>query len=192
MENEFKGIMSEKSDKELIKIITLDKDKYQPLAIEAVENELKYRNISNLDFENISQNIQIEEEKEKIRENNSVNSGIRFLNFLIDSGLGLAITFILTFSLNANDPIQKLLGYFIIFGVFIFYYVFLELKYQKTIGKMVTKTKVVKYNDERPTKKDIIARTILRFVPFDQISFIFTKNGFHDMLSKTKVIKDEN
>jgi len=191
MENEFAKIMSEKSDKELIKILTIDKNKYQPLAIEAVENELKNRNISTFDYQSILKNIEEEKIINNANQNNAVNIGLRFLNFLIDSVIGLFITFILTFPLNANELLQKLFGYFIMFGIFILYYVFLETKYQKTFGKMLTKTKVVKFNNEKPTQSDILRRTIFRLVPFDQISFIFTKNGFHDMLSKTKVIKDE-
>ena len=37
---------------------------------------------------------------------------------------------------------------------------------------------------------DIITRTFCRLIPFDRISFLFVKNGIHDYLSKTKVVKD--
>jgi uncharacterized RDD family membrane protein YckC len=66
----------------------------------------------------------------------------------------------------------------------------MEIKFQKTLGKFITKTKVVKMNGEKPENSDIILRTFCRFLPFDRLSFVFTKNGFHDFLSKTKVIKD--
>ena len=54
----------------------------------------------------------------------------------------------------------------------------------------VTKTKVVKMNGEKPTDGDIITRTFCRLIPFDRLSFLFVKNGIHDFLSKTKVVKD--
>ncbi|WP_417198809.1 RDD family protein [Bizionia sp.] len=65
----------------------------------------------------------------------------------------------------------------------------MEIKFQKTLGKFITKTKVVKLNREKPNPSDIINRTICRFIPFDGISYLFVKNGLHDYLSKTKVIK---
>ncbi len=67
----------------------------------------------------------------------------------------------------------------------------MEIKFQKTLGKFVTKTKVVKLNGEKPTNEDIITRTFCRLIPFDRISFLFVKNGIHDFLSKTKVVKDK-
>jgi uncharacterized RDD family membrane protein YckC len=66
----------------------------------------------------------------------------------------------------------------------------MEIKFQKTIGKFITKTKVVKLNGEKPESSDIISRTFCRLIPFDRVSFLFMKNGIHDFLSKTKVIKD--
>ncbi|QHI34860.1 hypothetical protein IMCC3317_02050 [Kordia antarctica] len=37
MENEFKRVMSERSDEELIKIVTIERNGYNPIAIEAAE-----------------------------------------------------------------------------------------------------------------------------------------------------------
>ncbi len=83
-----------------------------------------------------------------------------------------------------------LIGYLIIFGTFIGYYAIMETKFQKTVGKYVTKTTVVKMNGEKPTNGDIVTRTFCRLIPFDRLSFLFMKNGIHDLLSKTKVVKD--
>ncbi len=124
-------------------------------------------------------------------DSNVVGSGIRFLNFIIDFIIWLIIAGILTFPLNANLGTQMLLGYLILFGTFIGYYVIMEIKFQKTIGKFITKTRVVKMNGEKPENSDIIFRTFCRLIPFDRISFLFMKNGIHDMLSKTKVVKDK-
>ena len=76
------------------------------------------------------------------------------------------------------------------FLVYVFYYALFELKWQKTVGKMITKTKVVSYSEQKPSNTDIVVRTFSRLVPFDVISYVFVRNGIHDILSKTKVIKD--
>jgi uncharacterized RDD family membrane protein YckC len=67
----------------------------------------------------------------------------------------------------------------------------MEYKFQKTLGKFITKTKVVTKGGEKPELSDIIRRTLCRLIPFDKISYLFTKNGIHDRLSETIVIKDE-
>ena len=190
MEDEFAKVMSERTDEELIKIVTIERDGYQPLGVEAAESEIEKRNIDTSQFEKIREKAKVEkEQKEKIN-SYVAGSGIRFLNFIIDFIIWLIIAGILTFPLNANNEIQMLLGYLIFFGTFIGYYSIMEIKFQKTVGKFVTKTRVIKLNGEKPENSDIISRTFCRLIPFDRISFIFFKNGIHDMLSKTKVVKD--
>ena len=70
------------------------------------------------------------------------------------------------------------------------YYFILELYFQKTLGKALTGSKVIEENGEKASVKKIILRTICRFIPIDWISFIFFRNGIHDRLSKTKVIRE--
>ncbi|GAB1856148.1 hypothetical protein MHTCC0001_09830 [Flavobacteriaceae bacterium MHTCC 0001] len=190
MENEFKQVMSERTDEELIKIVTVERERYKPIAIEAAESEIEKRKLDINKFDKIIETATIEKEQKQKVDSNVVSSGIRFLNFLIDFIIWLIIAAIFTFPLNANNGNQMLLGYMIMFAAFIGYYGIMEIKFQKTVGKFITKTKVVKINGEKPEKGDIIARTFYRLIPFDRLSFLFVKNGFHDLLSKTKVIKD--
>lgn len=190
MENEFAKAMSVRTDEELIKIVTVDRQRYNPTAIEAADAEVDKRNIDTSDFEKIRKKaIEEKEQKDKV-DSNVVSSGIRFVNFLIDFIICFLLGAILTLPFNANNKGQMLIGYFIFFVIFIGYYSIMEIKFQKTIGKFVTKTKVVKISGERPTNGVIIARTFYRLIPFNRFSFLFVKNGFHDMLSKTKVVKD--
>jgi uncharacterized RDD family membrane protein YckC len=77
-------------------------------------------------------------------------------------------------------------------AAFFGYYVIMETKYQKTIGKFITKTTVVTKDGAKPEIGDIVRRTFCRLIPFDRISFMFTKNGFHDRLSDTIIIKDKS
>ncbi|WP_299902022.1 RDD family protein [uncultured Aquimarina sp.] len=196
MENEFKEVMSQRTNEELIKILTVEIGKYQPLAVEAAELEVKKRNIDTSDFEQIREKAFAEKEQKEKVNSNVVGSGIRFVNFLIDFIVWLVLAFMISsvigfFIQPTNQGIISLIGYILIFGTFIAYYAIMEIKFQKTIGKFVTKTKVVKINGEKPTDSDIIARTFCRFIPFDRISFLFVKNGIHDYLSKTTVVKDK-
>ena len=45
---------------------------------------------------------------------------------------------------------------------FVIYYI--EHKYQKTLGKIITKTKVVNLEGEKPELGDIISRTFCRLI----------------------------
>ena len=196
MENEFKEVMSKKTDEELIKIITIERDNYNPIAIEAVEIEIEKRNINKKIFEEIREVESFKKtQKEKV-DSNVVRSGIRFLNFMIDTlvwaVLATITISIIQFLFNfSNKIIIQFYESIVIFGTYISYYTIMEMKFRKTIGKFITKTKVVKLNGENPNKFDIISRTLYRLIPFDQLSFLFVKNGIHDFLSKTKVIKDK-
>ena len=177
MEDEFAKVMSERTDEELIKIVTIERDGYQPLGVEAAESEIEKRNIDTSQFEKIREKAKVEkEQKEKIN-SYVAGSGIRFLNFIIDFIIWLIIAGILTFPLNANNGTQMLLGYLIFLGTFIGYYSIMEIKFQKTVGKFVTKTRVIKLNGEKPKNSDIISRTFCRLIPFDRISFIFFKSS---------------
>jgi uncharacterized RDD family membrane protein YckC len=197
MENEFTKVMSERTDEELIKIVTVERERYNPTAIEAADAEIEKRNIDTSEFEKIKEQATVEKEQKQKVDSNVVGSGIRFVNFLIDFIVWLIIAFIISFIIGLFIPITAesqgiltLFVYVLFFGTFIAYYAILEIKFQKTVGKFVTKTKVVKMNGEKPENGDIITRTFCRLIPFDRISFLFVKNGIHDYLSKTKVVKD--
>ncbi|MFC5195238.1 RDD family protein [Bizionia hallyeonensis] len=143
----------------------------------------------------IIREAKIEKDNKQIVNSNVVGSGVRFLNYLIDiiaTYLLILIVFIILglFITPFKDSfLAVLLTIITVFGTAMSYYTIMEIKFQKTLGKFITKTKVVKLNGEKPNPSDIINRTICRFIPFDGISYLFVKNGLHDYLSKTKVIK---
>lgn len=195
MENEFAKVMSERTDEELIKIVTVERERYNPTAIEAADTEIEKRNIDTSEFETIKEQATVEKEQKQKVDSNVVGSGIRFVNFLIDFIVWLILAFILSFIIGifvqpTDQGILTLFGYVLIFATLIAYYAIMEIRFQKTVGKFITKTKVVKMNGEKPTNGDIITRTFCRLIPFDRISFLFVKNRIHDFLSKTKVVKD--
>ena len=196
MENEFAKVMSERTDEELIKIVTAERDNYNPTALEAAELEVEKRNIETSRFEKIKEKSISEKIKKDKVDSSVVGSGTRFANFLIDFIVWMILTFIISFILElfvgtTGKELINIFGYILIFATFFAYHAIMEIKFQKTVGKFITKTKVVKMDGTKPENSDIIMRTFCRFIPFDRVSFLFMKNGIHDFLSKTKVIKDK-
>ena len=70
------------------------------------------------------------------------------------------------------------------------YYLLTESIFQRTLGKVLTKTKVVSLTGEKPTLKQVIFRTLSRSIPFEYFSYLATVEGIHDRLSKTRVVKN--
>lgn len=124
----------------------------------------------------------------------SASLKIRFLNFLIDTliirlllipvqAFGISIMVINTKQIENI----KLAWFFVELTFYFGYYVFFEGIFQRTPAKFLTRTKVVMENGERPHLHAIFIRTLVRFVPFEPLSFLFgSSGGWHDAWSKTK------
>lgn len=85
-----------------------------------------------------------------------------------------------------DEPIGTLLS----FASFVFYYFVMELVFGRTVGKIVTGTKVVRADGSRPSAGQIIGRTLSRIIPFEAFSFFSSPCvGWHDSLSGTRVVK---
>ena len=70
------------------------------------------------------------------------------------------------------------------------YYIVCESFFGVTIGKLITGTRVVDNEGGRPRFKQIVGRSLARFVPFEQFSFFSTPAiGWHDTWSGTRVVK---
>ena len=109
---------------------------------------------------------------------------IRLYNFLIDSILFYIIILVISILLKEYVERQNLKYLMILF--YYLYYFILELTIGQTIGKIITKTRVVTVdNNEKPSFTKIFVRTISRLIPID----LFSSNGIHDSLSKTKLKK---
>ncbi len=131
--------------------------------------------------------------------------GQRFLNFFIDNivlnVLQLACLCPLgaVIGLTVEDPsaldspetelMFNLLGYGVFFVVFFLYYVVLELAFQRTLGKLLTGTRVVQTDGTPPTFGQVLGRTAARLIPFEALSFLFMDRGWHDTLSGTQVVR---
>lgn len=123
-----------------------------------------------------------------------VDKSVRFGNYIVDV-IGFVVLFMLHilvfdrfFHITA-DPDSPLFGLYYLVLLFGYYFVF-EYFLGKTPGKFLTKTKVVDMNGEWPGGKRLLIRTLCRFIPFDNFSFLFGTVGWHDSLSGTMVVPD--
>ncbi|MFD0724449.1 RDD family protein [Lysobacter brunescens] len=97
-------------------------------------------------------------------------------------------------ALDALENQQNILLDYVL-GLFatLLYYIVLEGWFGWTIGKLVTGTRVVNEKGARPTWKQVVGRTLGRFIPFEPFSLLFAndndKRGWHDTLSKTHVVR---
>ena len=128
----------------------------------------------------------------------------RFINLILDSIFYIAFVFTFTIILylilestgmmsgsfykDNEKLIDSILGNIIGIGLYFLYYVYFEFKFNKTIGKIITGTKVILINGEKPDIITLILRTLCRLIPFDVFSYLFKKEGWHDRFSKTMVV----
>lgn len=122
--------------------------------------------------------------------------GARFLNLVTDYFVQFGISFafgIMTVVIGGEagvDFIDRTPGILIGIPILLAYYFFFEATTGRTLGKLVTGTKVVNEYGERATLRQIAGRTFARLIPFEAFSFLGTPTrGWHDSLPKTFVIK---
>lgn len=188
--------MAELSDEELVKIFKFNRHSYEDEAIEAMEDEIAQRGI---DLNEVAESIKDEHTYQRLANHISalsVSSSLRLVHHVIDTMI--IATLIVIFSFIASLAFQvipffdpKLAQVFmlaLITAVYLGYFIFMEHYFQKTVGKFVTGCKVVNAKGEKPSPAELTLRTFCRLIPLDNISFIFTRQGFHDTLSKTYVI----
>jgi uncharacterized RDD family membrane protein YckC len=196
MKQEFTEVISKRTDEELIEIVKLKRGDYQPEAVEAAEKELNSRQINLDQIELVKQELTEKEIRKKEFETSKVSSWTRLIHFIVDLVALFLIAMLLSpivdvFVHTPDHATMNLISYSLFLIAFFLYFIYMEYKYQKTIGKFFTKTKVVMNDGRKPELNEIIIRTACRLIPLDRISFLFTRNGFHDRLSNTIVIKDE-
>jgi uncharacterized RDD family membrane protein YckC len=125
----------------------------------------------------------------------------RFFNYLIDImfyymimiSIGIVWGGVMliaggTYDESASDSfIWNIVG----IGGLLAYYITFESIFGKTIGKMVTNTKVVMMDGTKPSFQKIVFRSFARIIPFEAFSLLSPNpRGWHDTLSDTIVIDD--
>lgn len=193
--NQFEKIMKERTDRELIGIVGANRHKYEEEAIEAASSELSLRNIKTEQIDKISKEITHHKENIQKVESNKASKSDRAIHFIVDR----IVMFILYVPFNiiitpfVGFVPEDLAGLFFIIYALVFHvfaYAVQEYYFGKTVGKFLTKTKVVKNNGDKISFRDALNRSACRFIPFNWLSFLLGENGWHDALSETKVIRD--
>lgn len=120
----------------------------------------------------------------------------RFINFLVDLLTFTVVAIIVILILKKYLPSFKTYSVqnnrIIALTVYFSYYFIFELLTSTTIGKLITKTKVVDIKSlSRPSVIKIFVRTLSRFIPFEGLSIFFNnkKQIWHDIISGTTIIK---
>lgn len=123
------------------------------------------------------------------------SKGIRLINLIIDyfayvilSSLFLAFVSAV-FGTPAITYIESIPE--IIFGsaVILIYYVVFEGLTGRTIGKFITRTKVVNDKGEKATFAQILTRSCIRLITLEALTFLGPKGrGWHDSLPNTYVV----
>ena len=129
-------------------------------------------------------------------------TGQRFLNYVIDIIVFYLLMLLTGFIVGAafassisDGEVGGAIGfalvtYFLVFAIFFAYYTFLEGSKGKTLGKMITKTKVIREDGEPMTFGKAFLRTLCRLVPFEFISAFLGQKMWHDQWTNTITIKD--
>lgn len=153
------------------------------------------------------QNDFLVQKEEEIKASNTLNSraaskGKRLANYFIDYIILIIINF------NIGMVIGVIIGMFYpeyfdyidsiglleqyIFGTIVgtVYYTLFESITGRSIGKLITKTKVVNEEGGKPTFHALLIRSLCRFIPFEAFSFLGAETkGWHDTISNTRVIE---
>jgi len=123
------------------------------------------------------------------------SQGKRFANLLIDSMAMFVFLFVIGMVLamvggaDPDEPSSRLLDYLINILIGTTYYTLLEGFTGKSLGKLITGTKVVDANGNPPTFGIALLRSICRYIPFEPFSFLSSDaRGWHDSITKTWVV----
>lgn len=120
---------------------------------------------------------------------------LRFFNFVIDRIGAIGFGFLVGLGIGASgwkDGLDFIIEHEIVAGLLIAlaYYVIFEGLTGRTLGKLITGTKVVNERGEKPSFGQILGRSFSRFIPFDALSFFADDGrGWHDSVPGTYVVK---
>ena len=120
--------------------------------------------------------------------------GARFLNFIIDGIISriVAMVFagVLIRALGPDAAGAVVVVAFVLVGFFGYYVVF-EAAFGWTFAKLITGTRVIRFDGTKAKVPQIMGRTLARFIPFEPLSVLFSESklGWHDSLSNTRVVR---
>lgn len=120
----------------------------------------------------------------------------RFLNLLLDTVAYFVLVVVigavigLVFPQFLASERSTLESYLFAFSIHALYYVPTEAAFGRTLGKLVTRTRVVAVSGEPATFWQIVGRTCARLIPFETFTFLARSGiGLHDSISRTRVVR---
>ncbi len=116
---------------------------------------------------------------------------LRFVNFLLDTTFYFAFMF--AFLMVFKNSIEQVNIKWISILIYFLYYFLFEYLRGQTPGKMITRSKVISLKENSDYYFIRIAiRTLMRFIPLDMLSYLFSYRGLHDWISDTAIINYSN
>lgn len=125
--------------------------------------------------------------------------GKRFANHLLDMvfiyiftiivsfTLAFVLTLLVPSSISLWDEDNKVFSYVMAYSLVLIYYILFEATTGRTMGKLITRTRVIDQYGRKPNFKTVIIRSLCRLIPFEAFSFL-GDSGWHDRFSKTFVV----
>ena len=121
---------------------------------------------------------------------------IRLANYFIDYLMQILLVmlyFFIAAGIGGDEAMTKLDGVpaFLLGLMALFpYYLVMESTMGRTVGKIVTGTKVVNEDGYEPSFNQILGRTFARIIPFEAVTFLgHETRGWHDSMPNTYVVK---
>lgn len=121
---------------------------------------------------------------------------LRLLNLIIDYvafwvlGVVAGLVILYVFGSEKADWLEGGSGFVIGIIIPLGYYIIVEGATGRTLGKLVTGTRVVNAEGGAPSFTQILGRTFARFIPFEAFSFLGEGGrGWHDSIPDTYVIR---
>ena len=121
--------------------------------------------------------------------------GRRLANFLLDTVGYIIFAIIVTVAWAYADPAvfdSPVFDFIVSYPLVWVYYVLFEGLTGRTPAKLITGTRVVDANGDKPSFGRILLRSLARFIPFEPFSFFRDGGeGWHDTMTKTHVIRNK-
>jgi len=194
MENSFSEVMSRLPEKKLIRIVTIEKDSRDPLAVQAAEAELAKRGVDEHKIRRTVDELKVQMISVEVIASSKVPRWLRLSHNILDMICFYLIVYavnylIVELELTEDQFLIQLQLFAVQVLSFFWYFVFTEWKYHQTLGKMLTRCHVEKVEGGFADFETILKRTFCRLIPFDAIFYLLTGTMLHDKLSDTVVIR---
>ena len=127
-------------------------------------------------------------------EREPASRGQRLANALIDTLGYYVLTAVVAIAIGIIDAslfenLSTAGQYIFASSIMVLYYFPSEALFGRTLGKLLTRTRVVSETGGPPDFSQTLRRTLIRLVPFEALTFLSAKPvGLHDRWSGTRVV----